>query len=322
MAIKDKIPMKKVTVSVPDFGRAWYEYKHWFLILVFMAAAFTGGFYVRDRMNINPNIQRQIHGDLTPEEIELLKEKPDINQLRSQIKTERQLRIDAEKENAYNKELVRKYNLKIDSQAKIIAELKGSTDKGIFQFGKALDGTQTFVWHDEYSRFNLFIPDTRGTKSYFTYDQHFKINIVVYKQQSYDGALRVQTIHLWEMTADGKPIQEVKVDMKNSTFDFAIEEQRDQPARKWLTGLSTSGELLVSWLPINKYHGMVGMGLSAGAGTQNTQFVGVTVMGFPPGWYNSGFGVGASVGYSPQDKGHVSYRLQVAWSLRDLFSKK
>jgi hypothetical protein len=327
MGLKSKIPMKQVTMSVPDLGQAWYQYKHWFLILVLIAAAFAGGFYVRDRMNLNPNIQRQIYGDLTPEEIELLKEKPDINQLKSQIRTERQLKEEAQRdlgfEVAKNKDLVKKYNLKVDSLTKVIANLKGSTDKGIFKFDSALDGTQSFVWKDEYSRFNLFIPDTKATRSYFTYDQHFKINIVAYKQQSYDGALRVQTVHLWETTADGKTVLgEAKIDLSKSTFDFTIEEQRDQPARKWLTGLSTRGELLVSWLPINKFHGMMGIGLSAGAGTQNTQFAGITVMGFPPGWYNSGFGVGASVGYSPQDKGKVSYRLQVAWSLRDLFSPK
>ena len=92
------------------------------------------------------------------------------------------------------------------------------------------------------------------------------------------------------------------------------------PAHHWLVNLSNKGELLVTYLPINKYDNMIGFGLSAGANTKNDQFVGLTVMGFPPTWYKSRFGVGASVGYSPQTKG-VAWRVQVAWSFADLFRK-
>jgi hypothetical protein len=321
-----KLPMKTVTLSVPDVKEVWNTHSHWvrnfIIMVVLIVGAFFGGRYYQFKyVDMNENIQRQQRGDLTPEEIELLKAKPDIKQLQSQIKTERELRIKAEKEGVYNKELVKKYNLKIESQAVIIANLKGSTNSGTFKFGKTLDGTENFAWNDEYNRFSLFIPDTKDTRSYFTYNQHFMINIVGYKQQSYDGALKVQTVHLWEVTGDGKKLREVDIDLSKSTFDFSIENQKNaMPAHHWLANMTSKGELAVTWLPINKFHNMVGFGLTGGAGSEH-QFVGLTAMAFPPAWANSSFGVGVSVGYDPQDQHHVAWRFQVAWALSDLFKK-
>lgn len=276
-------------------------------------------------ISLNPNIQRQIEGNLTPEEQELLKEKPDINQLRSEIKKERELRKEAEKDRDFqmkqNEALIKQYSLKVDSLTTIIAELKGRETEGSGTTG-VKDGKRWYKWTDSYGRFHLFAPDIMKSYAEFTYDQHFKLNIVAFRQASSDGALRVQSAHLYEITSAGKVIKEAQIDLSKSNFQFSIQPQQERKARKWMTGLDSQGELLVSYLPINRYHGMLGFGLSGGASTRNSQFVGLTVMGFPPSWYNSGFGVGASVGYSPQNRNSVSWRFQVSWSPLDLFKKK
>ena len=322
---------KQITVTVPDMPEVWAIHKprsgfvHLLGIVILLAGAFLGGMYYEYKQFVfNDNIERQRHGDLTQTEKDLQAARRDINQLKSEIKTKDELLEAAKKDKDFqyqqSKEKLETYDLAIDSLQKIITRLQGSSDKGKGVL-TTVNGVSSYYWSDEYNRFRLTVPDITQSYAHFDYDQRFKINIIAFKQKPKDGAIRVSTVHMYEITANGQVIKEAYVDLDQSTFQYAIDQQREQSARNWLVNLSNKGELLVSWLPISKYDGMFGAGLSAGMNANNSKFVGVTVMGFPPKWYKSGFGIGASVGYDPNDK-HVAYRLQLAWSFTDIFRSK
>ena len=323
--VKNKVPTRQMTLTIPDV-----KYSHWFVgILLCTSCFFIGRYYEKNYVDINANINRQLRGELTQAEKELQKKDAQINKLTSENKSHNQLnkelKADIGNKSKEIEDLKKKFkdaNLEVSSLTKIIANLEGKTDQGTTNTDTK-NGVTSFTWHDEYNRFHLTVPDIYKKYSEFTYNQHFKLNIVILKQESKSGALQVQTAHLYEITGDGKVINEAKIDLDKSTFSYAIDNQKtDQSVRHWLVSLDNKKELLVTWLPYSRYQGMFGAGMSIGSsGTSN--FVGLTAMAFPPSWYHSGFGVGASVGYEYTDSRNrgITYRFQLAWSFSDLFKK-
>ena len=171
-----KVPVKKLTLTVPDVHSVWQS-SHWFLKLLFVVGALVGAYYFgryaeRNWYDMNVNVIRQLKGDLTEREIELLNAKKEFNQLQSTIKPQKDLQNEMNALISTNKELKdlqKKNNLKIDSLTVLVGELKNSTDlgegiPGVDQVTKA----RTYTWSDEYNRFHLFVPDV--TKSYAKFD--------------------------------------------------------------------------------------------------------------------------------------------------------
>jgi hypothetical protein len=323
---------KQVSFSIPtnkqDIKELVHTHWHWFLILVLVVGSFAGGYYARKSYfeTSIANIQRQIDGKLTDKEKELQSKDATINKLESVVLKSNEILKQALKEqdaqhNREMKDLMSKYNLKIDSLTTAYASLQGKDNMGTGSSG-VIDGIRWYNWEDSYGRFRLHSPDIMKPYAEFTYNQRFKLDMVIYKQEQSDGALRTQTMHLYEIDGTGKVIQEAKIDVDLSKFRYAIDDTRiQQPAHHWLANMTSKGEIAVSWLPLNYYHNMIGLGLTGGAGADH-QFVGVTAMVFPPSWAKSNFGVGASVGYDPQDSHKVAWRFQVAWDIKSLFGLK
>lgn len=320
---------KQITVNLPTNLREVKETivtsSHRVLVFLLILGSFFGGYFYRMRSveTTIENVTRQLQGRLTQQEIALQAKDETINKLQSTITDSNKLMKETlAQQDANNKKqieaLIKQYDLRIDSLTTAMATLQGKDNAGTASSG-VIDGVRWYDWRDSYGRFHLHSPDIMKPYAEFTYDQRFKLDVVVFKQQQSDGALRAQTVHLYEIDGNGNVINEAKVDLDKSKFKYVIDNTSYvAPTRKWLATMTTQGEIGATYLPYHRYQGMLGIGATAAAGNSN-QFVGITVMGFPPTIAKSAFGIGASIGYSPHDRGHVAYRLQLSWSFLDLF---
>jgi len=287
----------------------------WATRLAFAACAGVIGwqaYQLHDARTLVETVQRQRSGDLTKVEEDLLAAKAQIAQLQSRMQEPSAL---AGKISRAERAQVKRNRLEVDSYTSATATLKGEASGGVLAY--PAPNTPTPVdWWDPLHRFHLAGDLSRPGSLRFTYTQQFEVRAVVLRQVG--GGLRVETLHLYELGPHGERIGEAAVDLDRSTFEFAPPLLvSEPPPNHWLMCLDSEGEALVTWVPLWRAAGHVGVGISGG-GSGSHQFLGGTVMFAPSAWYRSGFSVGASVGWSPQGRG-ATWRVQVALALDRVF---
>lgn len=255
--------------------------------------------------------QRQLEGKLTEKEAELVSAKADARQLQSALVTRdtllKEFKDNTDLNNARMRELIKKYDLKLDSLSTVVGEIKGFVSGGSSSATPLPDGSFSYEWSDKDLRFHLLDPDIKiqGNET-FNYNQKFKMDVSVFRQPAKDGSLRVQNLVMREILSDGTPVGDPAViDYTKSTFQFAPDDyaSMDSPGQRINLGLTSSMEPLLSWEPLR--YKAFGFG-PAVYGDKREQSIGLGATWYPRlKRLESQIGVGVVAGYSTESQATV-----------------
>lgn len=321
-----------ITITIPTDAKAlWTGFKSWIpgrgLIYVLLALAIAGWVYSFVESKRNANAERQLRGDLTQKEVELVSAKASIGQLQSTLLKQAKLE-EAYKASILGKDkelekLRKQYKLQVDSLTHVIATLQGHTTGGSSTVTPKPSGEVALDWWDPLKRFHLQTPNIFDPKSYaFTYSQLFSVDLVVFRQATKDGDLRVQSVQLNELNpSTGEVVQKATLDMSKSSFSFAPSLQDGSgPAQRFLLGISSFAEPMIAWEPYRVFKSSVGLSVM-GFRSKTGDFVAGVGLNYYPQFsiFHSDLGFGISAGYSSSHK--MEYRGQIVFSILSVGSR-
>ena len=262
--------------------------------------------------------ERQLRGDLTVKEQALQAANKERDQAQATLLDQKKLNDEYVKtsfaKNAELEKIKKEMGLHIDSLSQTVAHLEGVVTG---QQGSSSSGTDNgkrfFRWEDDFGRFNLFSPDIDNPKATeFTYKQDFQIDAAILKQPAADGSLRIQSIALNEIDKNGNVIKKADLNLAKSSFKYAPGEDPTimGPDQRFLLGLTSGGEVEISWEPIRFRDDSLGLNLVV-FGDKNEQFLGGGARYYPKlKWIQSEVGIGFVAGYSTTSK--MGVRLDIA----------
>lgn len=318
---------KKITIEIPSDPKAIWAWASgvlppvkWVLLLLLLVAI-GGWVYSYFESQSNANAARQLRGEYTLKEVELLKAKAEIGQLQSTLTTQANLEK-VYKASILGKDselarLKKQYKLEVDSYTHTIAILQGHTSGGQSVATTKPTGEVHLDWWDPLRRFHLQSENIFEPSSFeFTYSQVFSIDMVVFKQPTKDGDLRVQSVQLNELNPKtGEVIQKAELDLSKSSFTFGPSTTvKSGPAQHFLVGLSGYAEPVVAWEPYRVFKSSLGFSLM-GYRSKAGALVGAVGLNYYPSFsvLHSNLGFGVSVGYSSDHT--MEYRAQVVFSI-------
>lgn len=128
-----------------------------------------------------------------------------------------------------------KYKLEIRSRDNTIATLRGKINGGNSGTGTVVcpglppekQPVVDYFWEDSLKRFRLDDPNIFvQNNETFSYSQSIKVKGEVFKDKT--GNIQVRRVSIEEVTADGKQIQDTKVSLVESKFDYVNEKLEEK----------------------------------------------------------------------------------------------